>query len=130
MPVINILSRDITRLQFKWMSLRTIYVIICCIGVACYTGLCVAWIMKVGAEFSRFVTVIFYCSNLLAMVCFLRLAIRWPKIIYRWQLVESLMSPLLKERSNKQMARKLKFLATVVLTMSLREFNFMVETFF
>lgn len=121
MPVLNILSRDVSKLKFKWTSYRTVYVVFCCLSLAAYGFLTVAWMFKIGVEFSRCVTIIFYMSNTLAIGCFLRLSMVWPKIIIQWQATEQLISPVLKDKSNRNLSRKLKVLATVVLSLSLSE---------
>lgn len=121
MPVINILSSDVTKLTFTWKSFRTVYAIFCCACLISYNILTVAWMLKEGVEFGRFVTVIFYTSNFMALICFLRLSMFWPKIMRRWQATEDLMSPFLKERSQRYLKMKLRLLATVILSLSLGE---------
>lgn len=123
MPVVNILSSDVTKMTFTWKSVRTVYTIFCCGNLITYDILTVAWMLKEGVEFGRFVTVIFYTSNFMASICFLRLSKFWPKIMRRWQATEDLMSPFLKERSQRYLKIKLRLLATIILSLSLRELN-------
>lgn len=118
MPLINILSNDMSKARFKWTSPQVIYSIICCICLICYDILTVLWLLKVGFEFSRCSTTIFYTSNILAMISFLRLAMLWPKILRRWQASEDLMSPLFKERSHRILKRKIIILAITIMTCS------------
>lgn len=129
MPVINILARDVSQIHFKWMSLRTMYVLFCCSCLAIYDVFTIAWMMKEGVEFSRIVTVIFYTSNMIAGFCFLQLSIGWPKIIRRWQATEDLMSPLLKDQSQRSLKIKLQVLAIVILLLSLSESKLFVYLF-
>lgn len=119
----NIMGRDVSKLKFKWMSIRTIYCCACALSLAAYTGLCVGWMLNVGVEFSRCVTFIFYSSNFLAMCFFLRLSVLWPKIMLRWQATESLMSPLVKHRSQRYLSVKLKIVAAIILSLSLSKFD-------
>lgn len=119
MPVMNVMTRDVSKLKFKWMSLRTLYCCVCSLGVAGYAGLTVAWVLAAGVEFSRCVTIIFYSSNCIAMCIFLRLSMKWPKIMVRWQATESLMSPLLRDRSQRYLSAKIKLLAAIILSLSL-----------
>lgn len=119
MPVLNILTNDVSTIHFKLLSFRTGYVLFCCLCLFSYDVLTLCWVLKEGVEFSRCVTIIFYTSNFLAMVCFLRLAVLWPKIIRKWQITEDLMSPLLKERSHQSLRKKLIALAVIVLSLSL-----------
>lgn len=119
MPLINVLSTDVSQMKFKWVSLRTVYSIFCCVCLIGYDVLTIKWVLNEGVEFSRCVTIIFYTSNVVVMMFFLRLAKHWPKIIRRWKATEDLMSPLLKERSAKQLKKKLIFLAILVMSLAL-----------
>lgn len=121
MPLVNVLTNDVTKVYFKWMSLRTVYSIFCCLSLVCYAVVTVKWIISEGVEFSRCVTVIFYTSSFLAMAAFLRLSMRWPRVIRRWQATEELMSPLLKDKCHKALKAKLAWLTITVLSLSLSE---------
>lgn len=83
MPLVNVLTNDITKVNFKWMSLRTVYSIFCFICLVAYDTITIMWVISEGVEFSRCVTIIFYTSNFLAMAAFLRLSMLWPRIIRR-----------------------------------------------
>lgn len=66
------------------------------------------------------VPVIFYVSNAYAMICFAKLARRWPELMQSWENVERNLRPLGKPLINRwQLAYKIKIISTLVLAMSL-----------
>lgn len=63
----------------------------------------------------------FYGSGAYAMFCFAVLAKKWPKLMQRWQIVESILPKYRNQKEKQKLARKLKILALVVLLSSLVE---------
>lgn len=65
------------------------------------------------------VPLVFYGSVVYGMFCFLVLAKKWPKIMRRWESVESKMPKHRTQKDKKKLAHHLKILAFVVLMGSL-----------
>lgn len=121
MPIRNILSNNLSELKFKLWAWQTVYSLFCIACLFLYNILVVVWVIHEGVEFNRCVTIIFYTSNCMAVVCFLQFSAKWPKIIRRWQTTEELMLPVLKENSQRSQKRKILVLTVVVLILSMSE---------
>lgn len=66
-------------------------------------------------------SLIFYGSSAYGMFCFAVLATKWPKLMQRWQSVESILPKYRNQKEKQKLAHQLKVLALVVLLSSLAE---------
>lgn len=62
---------------------------------------------------------IFYGAAVYAMFCFGKLAIKWPKIMRRWGMIESKLPKFRNHNDKKKLAFHLKTLTIVVLMSAL-----------
>lgn len=67
------------------------------------------------------VQLVFYGSGVYGMFCFMVLARKWPKLMRRWESIESKMPAYRTQMEKRQLAHHLKILAFVVLISSLGE---------
>lgn len=66
------------------------------------------------------VPIVFYVSNAYAMICFMKLAISWPKLMEAWENVERNLAMLTKPVANKgKLAYKIRIISIIVLLTSL-----------
>lgn len=121
MPLHNILQKDVAALRFRWRSFNSIYAIFCCICLVVYSCFTIAWSVKGGVDFGRIVPIIFYTSNTIATIVFVRLASKWPKVMIRWRSTEALMAPIFNERYKRGLNRDIKLLFIIIMALSLGE---------
>lgn len=81
--------------------------------------------------YSYTVPVIFYVSNAYAMICFAKLASKWPELMQSWEDVERNLLTLRKPTINKgRLAYKIKIISAVVMGLSLAEHLLSITTEF
>lgn len=65
------------------------------------------------------VPVIFFVIVVYARICFGWLAIQWPSLMAKWERVEQMLPPLSCQMAKSRLARKIKMITIVVMTLSL-----------
>lgn len=65
------------------------------------------------------VPVIFHTSHTFALVCFFQLARKWPNLMMQWQAVEAQLPELNSEAERQSLAKQIKMISIVVMTLSL-----------
>lgn len=138
MPVVGVKSSSAAELKFNWRSLRTFYSLMAFLFTLVYAGM-TFWITlnneihfdrmgeSVNVQYcgqsidllSFLVPVIFYGSAVYGMFCFGRLATKWPRIMRRWESIESKLPKYRSQKEKRKLAYHLKMLAFVVLMSSL-----------
>ncbi|GAB0093011.1 Gustatory receptor [Sergentomyia squamirostris] len=121
MPVINITSKIPGELRFSWLSLRTLYSLVCLLGTGIYTGLTICHSLSSKIEFVRVVPIIFYSSNLFIIYAFIGLAQNWPSLMETWKNAE-MIHPIYQTAKEKRfLKRKICTVTSVLLILSLIE---------
>lgn len=87
--------------QDLWWSVWVVFVCVCCFVVA--------------------VPVIFYVSNAFALLSFLRLGQKWPRLMQQWEAVEHQLPSYRTHMERGRLAYDIKIIAIVVLMLSLSE---------
>ncbi|CAO1403406.1 unnamed protein product [Diamesa serratosioi] len=121
MPVLNVKSKTVADLKFTRKSFRYFLSIFQTVGLLFFTGLTVFWISKKKIEFGKMISLVFYASSWLSIVCFMSLAKRWPKIMNKWNEVERYLPPLEHQMAKQKLAYKIKMISFMVLCMSMIE---------
>lgn len=68
------------------------------------------------------VPIVFHASIVFAMLSFLLLAKKWPKIMKRWESIENDLPLIQNEKKRKLLCRKVHFIAFTVSILSLSEY--------
>lgn len=104
------------------MSFRYILSIFQNIGLLLFTSLTIFWISKNKLEFGKMISLVFYSSSWLSIVCFMSLAKKWPKLMKKWNQVERYLPPLEHQMAKQKLAYKIKMTSFTVLFMSMSKF--------
>lgn len=121
MPVAGFLSTDPKNLKFKWLSLRTIHTAIIILGLAVLTILSVIHTLSISPNITKLTTIIFFLSNLYAMICFLLIARKFPYVMKRWLEVEASLPRVKHQEHQYIMTRKIRIVGFSFLMTSLAE---------
>lgn len=78
-------------------------------------GMEIYWIFKTRIEFGKLITFFFDLTNWLSILCFLELAVKWPKLMQKWREVEKFLPQLSHEIERQRMAYEIKIVALVIM---------------
>lgn len=121
MPIINLSAKSPSQLDFSFKSLRAVYAIFTILVAVFVTFACAAYLIQSTIVFGKIVYIVFYMTSLSSLICFMRLASSWSKMMIEWHRVEQ---SLPKFDSTKQRYRyrfKMRAVAITILTFSLIE---------
>lgn len=67
--------------------------------------------------------VTFYLSFNILTVSFLMLASKWPKLMLKWEIMESELSEVCNEKQKLECIKKIRFITAITLIAALRNFD-------
>lgn len=84
MPICGIFSDNESNLKFAWKSVRFYYTIIILIGSILYVLFIFMWMTTDGISLNTIISASLYVSNLLNVLIFFQLRIKWPELMKLW----------------------------------------------
>lgn len=124
LPIIGILSRDASNVNFKWRSLRAIYSL-CLLVMSIFFFICyIAWMIEGNnVTVQNFVSLIVFLRNIICLFLFQRLARMWNLLMRKWKSVEQYL-PMQCTQSEKNITqRRIKILQIIVISISVSKLN-------
>lgn len=122
MPVAGLLSNDPNKLKFKWLSLRTIHTAIIILGLTILSVLsAIRTISMSNGSTTKLTAVVFFLSNLYAMICFLLIARKFPYLMKQWLKVEASLPRVKHKEHQFIMTRKIRIVGLTFLVTSIIE---------
>lgn len=135
LPVIGVRSPSLAELQFKWESIRTFYSLavatlllsysLFVIWQTCNDAIDISSICKCNfrigfsrlPNWSEFIlaALVFYVLNTYAYISLLDLARKWPKLMKRWDLTESILPHFRYQRQHAHFIWKIRFISIAIL---------------
>lgn len=114
-PVCGVRAPTVKHLKFQKCSIRFWLSIFYTISMAWILGMEIYWIFKTRIEFGKLITFFFDLTNWLSILCFLELAVKWPKLMQKWREVEKFLPQLSNEIERQRMAYEIKIVALVIM---------------
>ncbi|XP_012159838.2 gustatory receptor 5a for trehalose-like [Ceratitis capitata] len=121
MPVRGILAVNAKSLKFSWVSFRTCYSVVYVILTSIDTGLTMNMVFRGAMEVKNISPLVFHVNALLVAICFLRLAVKWPQLMLKWQRVERQLPPHQMWRDREALALRVHKVTFVLITLALTE---------
>lgn len=122
MPVAGLTSKNPKDLMFSWISLRTIHTGILIIGFMFFNVLSFyRTITNTNTNITKMTPIVFYSSNLYAMICFVSIARKFPFVMQQWCHVESTLPRVKLQKHQYIMTYKIRIAAVVFLITSIAE---------
>lgn len=118
LPVQNISYKCPSRLQFTRKSLRYIFAVFVTISCGLEAISAITWTFKTRIEFGKMVILVYYITNFLSLVCFLRLAKIWPMLMLKWHEVENKLPLDDSKKKNGMMAVRVRRVTAIILSLS------------
>lgn len=81
----------------------------------------VIWTFKTHIEFGKMVILVYYVTNALSFLCFLRLAKTWPFLMKMWHDVENSLPNGGNEEAKRAMCKRIRKTAAIILLLSATE---------
>lgn len=81
LPVSNVTASTPYSLDFKWKSLRFFFSLFVTMSCGIQALLTIYWTFSKRIEFGKMVFLVYYVTNFLSFVCFLKLAKKWPELM-------------------------------------------------
>ncbi|XP_041973591.1 gustatory receptor for sugar taste 64e-like [Aricia agestis] len=82
LPVNGVFSRNNKKVTFTWRSWKCLYILVSLLGQMFITIMCIYRVFITKTNLNGKTSVIFYATTCITMVLFLRIARRWPKLVY------------------------------------------------
>lgn len=123
-PVCEINAKTTLGLKFSWKSFRAVYSIFL-ISMSIFILLCyVHWLFLNGEpNLAKVNLLIDFFMNFLSVICFQRLAQKWPKLICQWSFVEESL-PILKNFKDRNFLKKrITTMSVVVMLICMGKFD-------
>lgn len=114
-PVCGVREPTVKHLKFQKCSIRFWLSIFYIVAMAWILGMEIYWIFKTRIEFGKLITFFFDLTNWLSILCFLELAVKWPKLMQKWREVEKFLPQLSHEIERQRMAYEIKIVALVIM---------------
>lgn len=118
MPVININSKCPFKLRFTWKSFRYFFALFVTMSCGLEALCTIAWTFSTRVEFGKMVFLVYYVTNFLSFVCFLRLARVWPELMMQFHDVEKKLQQLETVVKWPKMSTRIRKTAAIILTLS------------
>lgn len=89
LPICGVFSNNTLDLKFSWKSFRAVYSLYL-LAMSIFFLICfVCWLISHGTpNLSKVISLTTFVSNVLCLICFQRLAKKWPRLVYEWNCVE------------------------------------------
>ncbi|XP_072754924.1 gustatory receptor for sugar taste 64f isoform X2 [Anoplolepis gracilipes] len=124
-PVCGVNKSDASYLRFTWRSPKILYTFIVFLTVFFMSIYNVLWLLSTGANSSKMsksmTTFVFYTTNLISTVLFVRLAWQWPCLALTWEKLERELASRYREISKITLATRFKIVTIVVMLLALVE---------
>ncbi|XP_058975798.1 gustatory receptor 5a for trehalose [Musca domestica] len=121
MPVRGVLSKSVKGLSFRWLSFRTSYCLAYMALTVADSLLTLNLVRRAELDVRNIEPMVFHTTIFLASIGFLRLASKWPKLMRRWQQVERQLPAYRTWQERGELAKRIKTVTFVLITMSLTE---------
>lgn len=121
MPVSGVRGKLPKNVKFRKFSFRFIWTLILTTGCSWVAAMDVYWIYTTRLEFGKLINFLFNATNLLSLFCFLELAIKWPRLITKWNEVEKFLPQLKYQFDKQKMAYEIKMASFAILFISMGE---------
>ncbi|CAK1600227.1 unnamed protein product [Parnassius mnemosyne] len=116
-PVIGVFNIDASKMRFTFYSARCIYTVLSILGQGTMLCFCILkYIKDTDTSLSSNTSLVFYSSNFITMVLFLRMAMTWPRLCLQISMTEAL-SP----NFDTTLVKKCNVTCVLVLTLALVE---------
>lgn len=121
LPVNNISAKSPTQLGFRLFSFRVVYAIFTTAVVSFSTVCCIAYLIQSSIMFGKIVYLVFYFTSFFSFICFIRLTLKWPKMMIEWHKVEKSLPNYESTKKKFQNKFKMRYVAASILSLSLIE---------
>ncbi|KAK5646352.1 hypothetical protein RI129_004816 [Pyrocoelia pectoralis] len=91
MPIYGINNKNSRKIRFRWKSIRFIYSICNASAALVCAIFCCIQFTRTGIVLDKSATLTFYLCNFFGVLCFIRVAHNWGKLIQEWSIVENSM---------------------------------------
>ncbi len=118
MPLHGVLSKSYRDLNFRWNSIRTVYSILCIVGIGSMALLNCVLLLKFGFDFQQFVVLIFFIENFLGLIFFFNIARSWRVLMQHFCKVEDKITPFRSNRLKYNLRYKIAIVSALVFFMS------------
>lgn len=118
MPVVNISSDNPSEVKFSWKSFRSYFALFVMLSCGSEAITATIWLFKTRLEFGKMIIVVFYVTNFMSFLAFLRLAQAWPDLMMRWHALEKKLPQLEAHREKSETSKRIRRTAFVILTLS------------
>lgn len=118
MPVSDVSCKCPSKLTFTWKSFRLAYATFVMLSCGLEAVSSIVWTFRTRAEFGKMVILVYYITNFLSFVCFLRLAQAWPELMVKWHDTEKHLPQMRTDKEKQGMCRRIRTTAVVILTLS------------
>lgn len=122
MPVHGVKSKNPSKLRFSYCSFRFILCVFYVIGLLWITFLDIHWITKTKLEFGKLINLTFDFSSFLSLLCFLDLAMKWPKVMQKWYKTEKFLPQQKYQLDKQKMAYQIKMVSLIILFSSMSKY--------
>lgn len=122
MPVGGVRAKSPTSLKFRKFSFRFVFCILCIVGLSWMLALDSLWLFRTKPEFGKIINVVFDSTNMISLICFLKLATEWPRLMKKWNEVEKFLPELRFQMDKQKLAYEIKMVSIVIASMSLGRF--------
>ena len=129
MPVQGVREKFASNVTFNWKSFRVFFALFITWSMFGETLSTIYWTFSQRVEFGKLIQLVFYLTNCLSFICFYFLAKKWPALILMWQNVEKNLPQLDTQFDKVQLAKKIRTIAIVILSLSLSKKKLYKEAF-
>ncbi|CAL1674850.1 unnamed protein product [Lasius platythorax] len=120
-PVCGVNKSDASYLRFTWRSPKILYTMIVFLAVLLMSVYNVLRLFVTGISSTKMTTFVFYATNLVTTVLFVRLARQWPCLTLTWEKLERELTSRYREISKTTLAVRFKIVTVVVMSLALVE---------
>ncbi|KAG7202791.1 hypothetical protein KM043_009958 [Ampulex compressa] len=126
LPVSGVNTPDATHLKFSWRSPKILYSALSFAGSLTMTIFNILRIIATGINSTKMTSLVFYGTNLVAALLFLRLASQWPCLAITWEKLEREFTARHRKVSKTSLASRFKIMTAVVMAIALLEHSFSI----
>lgn len=127
MPVCGIFANNMSSLKFAWKSLRFFYTIIILIGSILNVIFIFMWIITDEISLNTIMIFLVYVSNLLNVVIFFRIGLKWSKLVKLWSCLKLNFPSSLFVIPKNYLKRKMNLILMIIIGISLGKWKIAVH---
>lgn len=90
MPVDNINSKDVSKIDFRWKSVKTVYSLVFLIFGSIECLLCLRLLFTHGMTLAGSSSLSFYFISIVGAICLFNLATKWKRLMQFWYKIEKI----------------------------------------